>query len=229
MTIAARRAKPAGPVGGPAVDAPSAKVRRPDRRSAQTIQKIVSAAQQVMQNHGTSNISAREVCEEAGISRGTLYRYFPSMEAVLEAVAQRLRSETDEELTAALAGCRTPNERFTAFLAYTMSNRETARAGQFLHVEPAFVLKYFENSFDHFIARVNGALESVYEAWEADLGAPLDREAISEMMVRYALSETLVPHREGRPPLAMRLRAMVDLVMAKHLPAPASRAGARGA
>lgn len=181
-----------------------------------------------MQNHGTSNISAREVCEEAGISRGTLYRYFPSMEAVLEAVAVRLRTETDVELQHALEGCKTPSERFTAFLTYTMNNRETARAAQFLHVEPAFVLKYFENSFDHFIARVNGALESVYDAWEADLDATLDRDAISEMMVRYALSETLVPHRAGQAPLAMRLRAMVDLVLAGRLPvgAAAGRAGA---
>jgi AcrR family transcriptional regulator len=217
MTVAVRRprqtGKPDMDAGAPA-SSPEAKVRRPDRRAAKTVESIVKAAQHVMFQQGTSNMSAREVCEQAGISRGTLYRYFESMEAVLEAVALRLRTQTDEELRHALEGCKTPSERFSAFLTYTGTSAETRRASHFLHVEPAFVLKYFENNFDHFIKRVLDALSTVFDAWEKDLGTPLDREAIAEMMVRYALSDTLVPKPEG-PPLALRLRAVVDQVLAR--------------
>jgi AcrR family transcriptional regulator len=180
-----------------------------------TIENIISAAQVVMFNHGTSNVSARQVCEHAGVSRGTLYRYFSSMEELLQAVALRLRTETDEELDHALEGLNDPSERFDAFLAYTTANRETVRAAHFLHVEPAFVLKYFENNFAHFIARVNTALGPVFDAWETDVGAPLDRDAICEMMVRYALSETLVPTPEGNTPLPVRLRALVEMALGK--------------
>ncbi|CAN5182537.1 hypothetical protein BH10PSE1_BH10PSE1_03710 [soil metagenome] len=214
MTVSARRARPEAAVERSASAAPPAVVRarRPDPRAAKTIENIVNAAQNVMMNHGTPRITAQEVCDAAGVSRGTLYRYFPSMEAVLEAVVLRLRTETDDELNHAMEGCETPTERFAAFLKYSVSNNETRRGSQFLHVEPAFVLQYFESNFDHFIARVLTALESVFDAWEKDIGTPVDRAAIAEMMVRLALSETVVPPADGKP-LALRLQSTIDVIL----------------
>jgi AcrR family transcriptional regulator len=186
--------------------------RRPDPRAAKTIENIVNAAQNVMMNHGTPRITAQEVCDAAGVSRGTLYRYFPSMEAVLEAVVLRLRTETDDEVNHAMEGCETPTDRFAAFLKYSVSNNETRRGSQFLHVEPVFVIQYFQSNFDHFIKRVLIALESVFDAWEADIGTTVDRTAIAEMMVRLALSETVVPPSDGEP-LALRLQSTVDVIL----------------
>lgn len=223
MTVSARRARPEAPVERSALTdaappgAPARK-RRADPRAARTIENIITAAQNVMMNHGTPRITAQEVCDAAEISRGTLYRYFSSMEAVLEAVVLRLRTETDEELSHAMAGCKTPAERFAAFLKYSVSNNETHRGAQFLHVEPAFVLQYFESNFDHFIARVLTALESVFDAWERDIGVVVDRSAIAEMMVRLALSETIVSARDGKP-LALRLQATIDAVLRALKPA----------
>ncbi|MNS94537.1 hypothetical protein D3C86_1625940 [compost metagenome] len=117
-----------------------------------------------------------------------------------------------------MAGCKTPAERFAAFLKYSVSNNETHRGAQFLHVEPAFVLQYFESNFDHFIARVLTALESVFDAWERDIGVVVDRSAIAEMMVRLALSETIVSARDGKP-LALRLQATIDAVLRAMKPA----------
>jgi hypothetical protein len=134
------------------------------------------------------------------------------MEAVLEAVVLRLRTETDDELNHAIEGCETPTDRFAAFLKYSVSNNETRRGSQFLHVEPVFVIQYFQSNFDHFIKRVLIALESVFDAWEADIGTTVDRTAIAEMMVRLALSETVVPPSDGEP-LALRLQSTVDVIL----------------
>src|SRR5690606_3720058 len=205
MTVNARRARPKAPVElsapteATSSDAPIRR-RRADPRAARTIENIITAAQNVMMNHGTPRITAQEVCNAAEISRGTLYRYFPSMEAVLEAVVLRLRTETDEELSHAMAGCETPADRFAAFLKYSVSNNETRRGAQFLHVEPAFVLQYFESNFDHFIARVLTALESVFDAWERDIGVVVDGGAVAGIIMRLALSETIVSARDGKPP-----------------------------
>lgn len=214
MSVSARRAIPEAAVERSPGPVPSGAVRarKPDPRAAKTIENIINAAQNVMMNHGTPKITAQEVCDAAGVSRGTLYRYFPSMDAVLEAVVLRLRTETDDELRHAMDGCETPTERFAAFLKYSVSNNETKRGAQFLHVEPAFVLQYFESNFDHFIARVLTALESVFDAWERDIGTPVDRSAIAEMMVRLALSETIVPAVDGKP-LALRLQSTVDVIL----------------
>lgn len=216
MTVNARKVREKGPGERSAVagneEESLPRARRPDPRAARTIENIVNAAQAVMMSHGTPRITAQEVCREAGVSRGTLYRYFPSIEAVLEAVVLRLRTETDDELRHAMEAYDTPSDRFAAFLKYSVSNNETKRGSQFLNVEPAFVLRYFDSNFDHFIARVLTALESVFDAWEADIGAPVDRAAIAEMMVRLALSETVVPPRAG-PPLALRLQGTVDAIL----------------
>ena len=60
----------------------------------------------------------RELAETAGVSRGTLYRYFPSKDEVLAAAAaydaQRFSDGLDEELAAELS----PEERISAFMAY---------------------------------------------------------------------------------------------------------------
>ncbi len=218
MTVSARTARRAPPAKRSDIDAnvvastTEVRARKPDPRAAKTIENIINAAQAVMMNHGTPRITAQEVCDEAGVSRGTLYRYFPSMEAVLEAVLLRLRTETDNELNHAMAGCDTPAQQFAAFLKYSVSNNETRRGSQFLHVEPAFVLQYFESNFDHFIERVLTALETVFDAWEKEIGIPVDRSAIAEMMVRLALSETVVFPREGKP-LALRLQATIDTIL----------------
>jgi len=214
MTVSARRARPEASIGLAVTATPAtpARKRRADPRAAKTIENIINAAQHVMLNHGTPRITAQEVCDAAGISRGTLYRYFQSMDAVLEAVVLKLRTETDKELNHALEGCVTPTERFAAFLKYSVSNNETRRGSQFLHVEPAFVLKYFESNFDHFIDRVLTALATVFDAWEKDVGTPVDRRAIAEMMVRLALSETVVPPTGDRH-LALRLQSTVDVIL----------------
>lgn len=214
MTVSARKARPEAMAERPASRAApqEPRPRRPDPRAAKTIENIVNAAQNVMMNHGTPRITAQEVCDAAGVSRGTLYRYFPSMEAVLEAVVLRLRTETDDELNHAMEGCETPTDRFAAFLKYSVSNNETRRGSQFLHVEPVFVIQYFQSNFDHFIKRVLIALESVFDAWEADIGTTVDRTAIAEMMVRLALSETVVPPSDGEP-LALRLQSTVDVIL----------------
>ena len=214
MTVSARKARPEATAKRPASHtAPQAlRPRRPDPRAAKTVENIVNAAQNVMMNHGTPRITAQEVCDAAGVSRGTLYRYFPSMEAVLEAVVLRLRTETDDELNFAMEGCETPTERFAAFLKYSVSNNETRRGSQFLHVEPVFVIQYFQSNFDHFITRVLNALESVFDAWEEDIGTTVDRTAIAEMMVRLALSETVVPPSYGKP-LALRLQSTIDVIL----------------
>lgn len=219
MTAAPRAARPKAALAGeapaqdPQTGADAPKARRPDRRAARTIDKIIGAAQEAMLDYGTSKLSVSEVCEKAGVSRGTLYRYFSSMEDVLQAVALRLRNDTDEELRHALEPHTDPSARFSAFLDYTASNRETSRAAHFLHVEPEFVLRYYEDNFGHFVGRVDEALAPVYDAWEAALGHKLDRESINEMMVRFALSETLIPVPAGKAPLTTRLRAVVDMVL----------------
>ncbi|MGE3148030.1 MAG: TetR/AcrR family transcriptional regulator [Pseudorhodoplanes sp.] len=59
-----------------------------DRRA-----EILDAAQRCFARAGFHQASMQEICAEAGMSPGNLYRYFPSKEAIIAGICERNRSE----------------------------------------------------------------------------------------------------------------------------------------
>src|SRR5690606_34869610 len=56
---------------------------KPNRRSEETIGNILAATEEVVLRSGADRISILDVCQVAGVSRGTFYRYFSSQEDLL--------------------------------------------------------------------------------------------------------------------------------------------------
>src|SRR5690554_1483149 len=78
--------------GGCAMTAPS----RRERLRAATIAEIKQAARRRLVDHGPAAISLRAIAREMGMTAPALYRYFPSLEAlVTELVADLLDEMTD--------------------------------------------------------------------------------------------------------------------------------------
>jgi AcrR family transcriptional regulator len=67
-----------------------------DRRA-----EILDAARRCVARSGFHQTSMQEICAEAGMSPGNLYRYFPSKVAIIAAIAERDRAEVGQELGAA--------------------------------------------------------------------------------------------------------------------------------
>jgi TetR/AcrR family transcriptional regulator, repressor for uid operon len=63
-----------------------------DRRS-----EILAAAQRCFVRSGFHGASMQDICNEAGMSAGNLYRYFPSKEALIAGIAERDRAEVAQE------------------------------------------------------------------------------------------------------------------------------------
>jgi AcrR family transcriptional regulator len=59
--------------------------RRPEERPSQ----ILDAALEVFESRGLAGARLEEIAEEAGISKGTIYLYFESKEALFRALVQR--------------------------------------------------------------------------------------------------------------------------------------------
>jgi TetR/AcrR family transcriptional repressor of uid operon len=70
--------------------------RQADRRD-----EILSAAQRCFVRSGFHRTSMQEICAEAGMSPGNLYRYFPSKEALIAGIAGRDRTEVAQEFASA--------------------------------------------------------------------------------------------------------------------------------
>jgi AcrR family transcriptional regulator len=62
-----------------------------DRRA-----EILDAAQRCFSRSGFHQTSMQEICQEAGMSPGNLYRYFPSKEAIIADISERNRAQAAE-------------------------------------------------------------------------------------------------------------------------------------
>jgi TetR/AcrR family transcriptional regulator, repressor for uid operon len=70
--------------------------RQSDRRA-----EILEAAQRCFVRAGFHQTSMQEICAEAGMSAGNLYRYFPSKEAIIAGIAERDRAEVAQDFARA--------------------------------------------------------------------------------------------------------------------------------
>jgi TetR/AcrR family transcriptional repressor of uid operon len=70
--------------------------RQSDRRA-----EILAAAQRCFVRSGFHQASMQEICAEAGMSAGNLYRYFPSKEALIAGIAERDRAEVGQSFAQA--------------------------------------------------------------------------------------------------------------------------------
>jgi AcrR family transcriptional regulator len=193
------------------VEGPRAKLApRGDRRAERTIEKILAAAIEAMLDRGAARLSASDVCDRAGISRATYYRYFASREDLLTAVSQHARAQTDRMLIESIDERSDAAERWDALVNFP--DTATPQTGRLLEMEPSFTLRYLQDGFEGFIDRLTTALGPVYDAWETELDGPLDRDMISELLIRYSLSEMLVPGRRSRPSLSAEMGRMIALM-----------------
>ncbi len=67
-----------------------------DRRA-----EILAAAQRCFVRSGFHGASMQDICAEAGMSPGNLYRYFPSKEALIAGIAERDRAEVGAQFASA--------------------------------------------------------------------------------------------------------------------------------
>lgn len=69
--------------------------RQSDRRT-----EILDAAERCFARSGFHGASMQEICAEAGMSPGNLYRYFPSKEALIAGISERNRAQAAADFAA---------------------------------------------------------------------------------------------------------------------------------
>lgn len=100
---------------------------RRDRIRAQTLGEIKAAARREVIVNGPGGIQLRAVAREVGLTAPALYRYFPSLEDLIEAVTVDLFGELCDAMEAGAAGIDDPFVRMLelarAFRRWAMANR----------------------------------------------------------------------------------------------------------
>lgn len=187
--------------------------RRSNKRSEQTIDNILLVTEQIVLESGAHRISILDVCKAAGVSRGTFYRYFASQEELLDAFSRHKRERFHHSLLEATEGHLDPDERFAALVAYLENYLEHGKSRRLLVVAPEYALSFFKRIFHDSIVRFQDVLGIVFDAWDERLGITLDRELICEMLIRYVMSEQLIPGDSERKGLPRRVGRMVEALV----------------
>jgi len=125
----------AKPAASPTPTAPAARAPRQDR-GLQRVEQILDAAEALIAELGVEGTSTNAIAERAKTSMGSLYHFFPSKEALIEALARRF-AERKRELNAKavpVARARMPLEEAV--------ERVVDGHAQFLAESPAFIPIY---------------------------------------------------------------------------------------
>jgi AcrR family transcriptional regulator len=145
-------------------------------RSQDTVDVILVATDRVLARVGLNEATTREIADVAGVSIGTLYRYFPSKDALFLAMLQRRWGEETQALGKLMT--RLAEER--ASLRKTIEHvvlwtidaidRTLGRYRTHGDIEAGFVLMTGPDQLNQVATIVAGALEPFRERlWPEDL------------------------------------------------------------
>jgi AcrR family transcriptional regulator len=97
-------------------------------RSLATVEVILDAAALLLVDEGYEQATTNRIAERAGVSIGSLYQYFPNREAVVAAVAHRLKAGIGRPLWLAMSAKREPDLRseISVALRTSIANHVTA-------------------------------------------------------------------------------------------------------
>ena len=184
--------------------------RRPAGANGRSLQRILDGAIAALSRRGATQLSMTDVCEAAGISRATLYRYFSSKQELLAAVGEHVSKNFIDGIKAAVAGSQVPIDRLRLVLEFFIRYTAQIKSDRMLEIEPAFVLKFLQSHFAQHVAVFNQALAPVYDDIEAHLGIQVNRLLVSEMLLRAEQSTIIVPAARAWSGLPEALSRMLE-------------------
>ncbi len=167
-------------------------------------ERIISAATRCIERMGVPKTTLSDVAEEVGVTRQTIYRYFPNLADLLSAVAETGAADFIERMHAHLASVETPIEAVVEAIAFAVLE---------LPLEPRIGILLEADDQDLFGRGVTSAtgfemgtrfLRSLAIDWEAHGVLDDDLHGLVELMLRLVGSFLQHPPAAPRAPDDLR-------------------------
>jgi len=163
-----------------------------------TEERIVSSALRLIGRRGVKRLGMQEISEAAGVSRGTLYRYFPSKDHVLAAAANYDERRFTAGLAAALAPLPDPARRIETFVAYAFDYIHNHPARGLFESESEFVLAYLLAHLPKLKGAILEELGDALDTVPAVASGELTRSQLTDVIVRLFASSWLIAESDER-------------------------------
>lgn len=178
--------------------------------SEQSITRILDATMEAVSRQGLRNLSMSDVCRFAGVARGTLYRYFPSKEILLESLGQRVRTQTEAGIREAAASAGSGEEALIAVIEFMTQFAGESKAASMLEVEPLFFIDFLRRHTPHYARVMADALKDYFDNLESKLGHKIDRVLCCELILRLQTSYIFMPDPGSREHLIESVLSELD-------------------
>ena len=147
---------------------------------ATTSERILDATLEVLAISGARRLSLSDVAVMAGVSRPTLYRWFPSKEALLEAFGRYEQQRYDAGIAEAVAGLE-GDARLEAVLRFIVEFQHSYSLRRIVDVEP-----------EHVVHQMTRVMPIIRDRLLAHFPGPNGR-VVASVVTRIALSHALIP------------------------------------
>ena len=155
--------------------------------------EILDAAERVFTQYGARRANVEDVAKAAGVSRSTLYRAFPTKDALLRAVLDREIDEFFDQLEELTDGLGPREAIVLAYSAGIGLTREIPLLGRLLETEPEIITGI---GGDVHSTTILGSADRVARTLRRS-GATMPDDVqlvVAETMLRIAYTYMLQPH-----------------------------------
>lgn len=178
----------------------------------ETIDVILEGAMRALARQGPNRLSMTDICREARVSRGTLYRYFSNRDEVLEAINQQIASANREVLDAVVAAEPALDKRVRVVLhsMITFPDLFPHMSSIFEH-EPRTALDFLTREMPRVLETLTEYLRPALETSAPVVSGAVTVEDVVEMFYRLVTSSFLLP-TPGVESLDVRIADLWDVM-----------------
>lgn len=154
--------------------------------------RLLDAAVEAASVHGLTRLSVGDVAKRAGLSRQTLYKHFPSKEALVAEAVLREAGTIVTEVVAAAEAFEDPKESLQAAILVTLrTTREHPLLDRLIRTEPEALMPLLVGDEGPVAGAVRAVVEQVISIRLPDLTPVEVRRAadlLSRVLISYAVS-----------------------------------------
>jgi AcrR family transcriptional regulator len=160
-------------------------------------ERILAAAIEHAEDFGVRRFTVDDVARRVGLSRVTIYRYFPKRDLLIEAVLLRELRRFLHDVDDAVAPYETLEERLVEGFVFALTSlRDHRLLNRILRTEPELLLPYLTVKAAPVLAAAREFIAGFARREAAQGGLPLnddDIEGLSELLARAVMSFVLTP------------------------------------
>lgn len=163
---------------------------------------ILAATRIAIAARGPDGLTMSAVAAAAGVSRPTLYKWFPTKADLFGALTVYETEQFDAALRAAIDAHRSPARRLDAALRHLVTYLDGLMGADPVGVDPAFALASLNTMLDGQVAVLTDLLSDALDVVPAVAECAITRRGAAEMFLRLAYSQYLVPNPDTEEMLA---------------------------